>query len=741
MPHAAIAGARGIRLHGVCFAIIAALAVVALLSLGAVIVRGAETIPDEPDAVLVDGPSHAAIVADVDGDGQPELVRITDLAPGGIQLGVEIWQQGLDGRWGITAPAVPLQRGRSAAERTAGASGDRDDMQPALANDSVRLLLWREGGRAHVLAVVNAGNAVGDQVPCCLTVWEVTEPLGGGAPSLTLLVNTHGGGDTVFAVDMDGDGTDELAVRVPAGANTPAGFGVLRRTAGRFIVTSQPLNAGDVAQPYLLGNSDGLKGDEIGLIGSFGAGGTGYGLTRVSLRAGKIHAETTELPSNGGVLPVAVNGTGPSRIVFGDLDQPLLAFSWPADKEMSQVGRSSRLGRPVGVIGTGANLRIIVRRQPPQPLDLIGPDLSESSAHGVPSSAAAKPFLDKTYSPYAGPWPDPLPGNVEAQVYAGELIRASADGSVASAPMAALPGMAPLGELGRGGAWTALAQRMGPTPSAAEIVRNGGALHQNDEFSITLVHTSEVLTPEAGGGVIRPAVEDAVLDARAGTNGQEALLIGAPVFEASVVAPQGSFAMSVTGLSTELNVLRRNPDLNSPREIAGPPFRIPIVSSLGPPGNQAFDAALHVITPAGHGYTARWHVRLLRTPPKITVESPFLSLGFGATIRGQTDPSATVTADGQSTHAGPDGRYQLTVPAGLIPHDVRVQAQDPIGNLASITANVVAPIDYRRLPWLPIVGLLTVAAGAILFLRAPRLVKRPAPSSGDDAPFEEIDPD
>jgi len=740
MPLAAIAGARGTGLLVARIVLVATLAVAALQGLGAAAVHGATTIPDEPETVLVDGPSHAAVVADVDGDGQPELVRITDLAPGGIQLGVEIWRQGRDGRWAITAPAVPLGRGRSAAERAAGVSGDRENMLPALANDSVRLLLWREGGRARVLAVVNAGNGPGDQVPCCLTVWEVTEPLGGGAPSLTLLIDTQRGGDTVFAVDMDGDGTDELAVREPAAANTPAGFSVQRWTAGRFIVTSQPLNAGDVAQPYLLGDSDGLKGDEIGLIGSFGPGGTGYGLTRVSLRKRAIHAETTELPSNGAVLTVAASDTGPSEIVFGDQDHRLLAFSWPADKEMTQVGRSSRLGRPVGVIGTDTDLRIMLRRDAPPALDLIGPDLSESSIQEVRPSDAAKPFFDKTYAPYLGPWPDPLPGNVEAQVYGGELIRASTDGSPAWAPIAALPGMAPLGELGRDGAWTALAQRMG-TPSAGEITRNGGVLHQNDEFSITLVHTSEVLTPEAGGGAIRPAVDDAVVDARAGTNGQEALLIGTPAFEASVVAPQGSFAMTVTGVSTELHQLVRNPDLNSSPEIAGPPFRIPIVSSLGSPGNQAFDAALHVITPAGHGYTARWHVRLLRTPPRIGAESPFLSLTFSGTISGQTDPTATVTADGQSTHADTKGHYQLNVPAGFIPRDVRVQARDPIGNVSSVTVSVVAPIDYRRLPGLPIVIVLTVVVGGILFVRAPKLVSRPATSRGDDAPFEEIDAD
>jgi len=741
MPHAASAGARGTRLR---LALIAALAFTALPALGPAAIRGAATVPDEPGAVLVDGPTYAAIVADVDGDGLPELVRVTHSGADGSRLAVEIWRQRPDQTWAATAPAVALRRGRGIGEDLISTPSDRDNLTPLLADGTVRLLLWHQGGRSHVLAVVNAGSSPGDQAPCCLTVWEVTEPAGGGPPVLTLLMETHRGGDTAFAVDMDGDGTDELAVREPAGANSASGFSILRWRAGRFTIISQPLNAGDAAQPYLLGNSDGLRGDEIGLIGSFGAGATGFGLTRVSLRAGEIHAETSELPSNGGVVPVAADGVRPSLILFGDVDQPVMAFSWPADKEMNAVGRSSRPGRPVGVIGTGANLRIMLRRNAPPALDLIGPDLSESSVQTVRPSDAAKPFLNKTYAPYIGPWTGSLPGGSGAQVYAGQLIRASAGGLPASAPMAVLPGMAPLGQLGRDGSWTALAQRMEPPPDAPEMERRGGTLLHAQEFGITLVPTCEVLAPELAAGVIQPAVEHAVVDARGGTKGQEALLIGTPVFEAIAAAPLGSVAMTVTGNSTELYVLVRNPDRGSSSrpEIAGPPFRIPIVSSLASSGNQAFDAALHMITPAGHGYTARWHVRLLRVPPKITVESPFISLTFAATIRGQTDPSATVTAEGQSTHAGPDGRYQLTVPAGFIPRDVRVQAQDPIGNLTTVTANVVAPIDYRRLPWLPIVALLTAAAGAILFVRAPRLAgRRAATTQADDAPFEEIDAD
>jgi hypothetical protein len=739
MPLARIAGARRAGLLACGIALLTTLAASGL-TVGPSAARGASTIPDEPGAFLIDRPSYAALVADVDGDGIGELIRITNAGIDRSRLVVEVWRQAVDGTWSTDGPAVPLRRARSPADRVTGVPADRDGMVPVLADGRVRLLLWRQGGRPHVLVVVNADSGIDERGPCCLTVWELTDPPSGVGPSLTLLIDTQRGGDSVFAVDMDGDGTEELAVRdVPAGSALGS-FSVLRWSGGRFTVISRPLNAGDEAQPYLLGNSDGLPGDEVGLIGSFGSG-TAYGLTRVSLLAGAIESETTDIPGTapGVVMPLMAGADAASLILFGEGDQVLRTYSWPAGKELTEVARSSRRGRPLGVIGSGSTLRILLGREASAALDLIGPDLSEGSVQSVVAADAAKPFFDKTYTPYVGPWPDFQPAGSDAQVFGGKLIRAQPGLAPQLSPMAALPAMAPLGELGRDGAWTALAQRTAPAPRVAEMARRGGELLQNDEFTITFARTDDVLSPEVGGGAIHPAVEDAILDASATTAQGEGLLIGTPVFAASVVAPPGSLAIAANGRFGEVSRLAKTPSAD--QEIAGPPFRVPIGSSAGSSGNQAFAAALHIITPAGHAYTARWHVRLLRTPPKLRAEAPFLSLGFRATIHGQTDPTAIVTADGQSTHAGRDGRFELNVPAGFVPRDVRLQARDPIGNVANVSVNVVAPLDYRRLPWTPIIFLLTLGAGAILFLRAPRLVGRPAASRVDEGTLEEIDAD
>src|SRR5437588_2599816 len=146
MPPAAVPSTRGTaRISRPAVVIVLAASQVALFGLGPV--HAATTLPDEPGAVRIDGPSYAALVTDVDGDGVSELVRITNTGGDGTGLGVEIWRQAGDGSWDITGLAVPLRRGVINA----------DYLMPATVGDSVRLLRWRQAGRDRVLAVVETG--------------------------------------------------------------------------------------------------------------------------------------------------------------------------------------------------------------------------------------------------------------------------------------------------------------------------------------------------------------------------------------------------------------------------------------------------------------------------------------------------------------------------------------------------------------------------------------------------------
>ena len=246
-------------------------------------VRGATTLPDEPGAIRLDGPSYAAIVADVDGDGVPELVRVTGTGGDGTGIGVEVWQQTADGSWDIMAPATPLQRAHGPDEAVF-APIDPNGLAPARVGDGVRLLSWHQAGKERVLAIVNAAYAASDAGPCCLTVWEVTQPAGAGPPILRLMANPHLGGGTVFSVDMDGDGTDELATLAAGGQNAPSSFSVLR-----WIVNTSPEFLGS---PYLSGMANQR-------FGSTGGGSSAFPLldTRTARAGSGLLTETRFSPA------------------------------------------------------------------------------------------------------------------------------------------------------------------------------------------------------------------------------------------------------------------------------------------------------------------------------------------------------------------------------------------------------------------------------------------------------------
>ncbi len=150
---------------------------------------------------------------------------------------------------------------------------------------------------------------------------------------------------------------------------------------------------------------------------------------------------------------------------------------------------------------------------------------------------------------------------------------------------------------------------------------------------------------------------------------------------------------------------------------------------------------MFLVTPAGHGYRASFSVRVVTVRPALSAEAGFFSLGLDTTVNGTTDPASRVVVDGAEVPVAADGSFRASVPAGPLPRDVTVIATDPFGHTATRQVSVLAPLDYRRLPWIPIIAALTVAAGAVLFLRAPRPGGHPIGESIDEGVVEEVDPD
>ena len=148
---------------------------------------------------------------------------------------------------------------------------------------------------------------------------------------------------------------------------------------------------------------------------------------------------------------------------------------------------------------------------------------------------------------------------------------------------------------------------------------------------------------------------------------------------------------------------------------------------------------LLALTPAGQGYGRNWTVSIHTQPPSLSASTPFASLGFDVGVSGRTAPDASVAVDGSPVPVAADGRFTVAVSAGLWPRDVQIEATDPLGNRTTTSISVVAPLDYRQLPWIPIVALLTILAGIVLYLRVPPA--RPATASGpiSDATLEDLD--
>jgi hypothetical protein len=716
-------------------------------------VNAAATVPPEPGSRLLPGTTYGAIVADLDGDGVRELIRLTPLERDPSKLAVETWREARNGSWAATGQAA-LRRGASVDEQLSGIpKPDADRTLPLLVNDRARLVTWHDGTRARVLAVVIGAQAVGGAPPCCLTAWDVTEGTA-GAPVLRKLVDTQRGGDEVFAVDLDGDGVDELVVREPSTeARDATPVSVLRWTGSRFERLTAQVGSGlvGVGALSILGDSDGLPGAEMALVGGVPTDqGVDARLTRISLRGGRVHVEQMPVTSFGAAMTVD-GGTaeGGPIIVFGDDQDFLTAISWPADSAPTVLKSTTRQGRPVAMLGTGGGARIVVRRSRPEVVDILGADLGTVSARGATASTAAAPFVASPLRPYIGPWPDPLPDGATGFIFQGTLIVAASGEPPDSTPMAVLPGMAPVGVLGADGAWTALLQVAAANlpeawtalvQAAADLPdRRGGQLPSLAAASLTLARTDVVLAPESDDGRLPAQVEGGVVDPHDATG--RTLLSGGTAISAMVGAPEGSLVEVAAGDPGRLAVLGGN----VPATVEGgvPLYRVPIDVPPASGAHVQLTALVYLATPAGHGYAASWRLIVQRDAPALAAETSMFSLGLSASVSGRTDAGATVTVtvDGSQAAVSASGAFEASVPAGLFPRDVRVEATNLVGKRATLVLSVVGPIDYRRLPWIPIVVALTLLIGAVLFVRAPRPNRSPSAHADGDGNFEELEPD
>jgi FG-GAP repeat len=669
--------------------------------------RGATSIPAEHDT-LVDGGVISAVVGDVTGDGVRELVRI--VAEGG-PLAAQVISIGAGGAVQLH-PEAALRR--SATPADFGILGhtppDADGMYPVTINDAVRLLVVRVAGGERVLVAAESGLDLAGG-PCCMTLWQVGVDPETGATDLHLLSSDLPGATAITVVDLDGDGTDELAITAPLSLRLGGtrAVEVARWQGTTFSADANAWFIPPVGSDLVnIGDTDGLPGDELAMVAIVDVTGASSPATLIRLALDPVtglREDTADVPFPGAA--VGIRGPDGSRVAVASPIEGTVLLDWPAGGAPNVETSSLRSGVPLAVLGAGDAARLLLLRNG-QFVDVL--DGTLLPRQGLTGSPAAAPFLDSDLEPFVGIVPGGLPAGTDAVVFRGRLARApdpnaGPAGYLATDVVAVLPGMEPIGVFGPGGGW------MGLVDAPIQTAREGGGMVDVAPSGalLSVAPTSEVLTPETERGALQPELTGA------------RLLDGQPA--RSTIGSAGPFEIAVTAPPTSRVALdTSDPQLAARRRTDESGHLTLNVDAAGPPDGSdfSFSFRLQVATPGGHGYGDVWEVQVLRRPPPLSASAPASSWAFDVPVRGLTRPGVSVTVDGTPVAVAADGRFSATVPAGILPRDVTILATDPVGNEARAIVSVVAVSDYRTWPWIPIVTALTVLAGALLYLRAPR---------------------
>jgi hypothetical protein len=666
-----------------------------------------------------------AIVGDVDGDGVRELVRLVPRAGDDLHLAVEVVQVDAAGEVRQLGEA-PLLRGASFDEQFNGLTRPGETMLPARVDDGARLLAWRVDGRERVLAV--AIGAQDDERPCCLAVWQV-ELDGAGGVRLGLLLDVLRSAAAIQVADLDADGTDELVVSEPielAAPNVVAVY-VLRWTGETFAMLRGSVSPAPSAPLVALGDSDGLRGDEVGLVAAYGSGVDTVLLHRISLAPdGALRTERADLPLPADV--VALPGPAGGRLVLASDSGGSVMVDWPSGADRMTVEATSiRGGRPLAVIGSGDDARVLLQRG--DSVDVL--DATLTPRQGVLGSPASALFRATEEAPYVGPLPGGLPDGRAATLFRGRLITAVGGTDaprihlLGDVPVGVLPATVPLGSFGPDGGWMALA-----SATAFDATREGGSLvgpaGPVAGARVAAVRSEAVLRPETDGGRLDPTLSGAVRSSR---QPARPLILARDGFELEIAAPQGTLLRAYLAGATAPEPQLVGPSGAARLSIPGEP--------TGADDDERLTVRLVAVTPAGQGYGALWEVQLRRTAPTLEVTASAAPFAFEVPLLGRTSPGAAVVVDGQPVPIAEDGTFEVAVGAGPLPRVVRIEATDAVGNRSEQTLSVVGFLDYRQLPWIPMAVVFTLVVGLILFLRAPR--PAPAGQRADDAHLEEIE--
>ncbi len=681
-------------------------------SIGASMPAPLVAIPDEPGAEMITQTTLVqAVAADLDSDGSREIVMLAGEDDGGLTA--EAWRDGAEGWQRLGDPMQVVPPG--------------DDGLASWEGTPARLIVRRAAGTDHVTLVRQP--SVRDPYgvhPCCLLLDDLV--LGPDGLQLVEVAARADAVDAVRVLDLDGDGTDELVASrslLPLGdISYPTDMYVHRWTADRFAVTVQQLTIGSGDTPFLLGDTDGRPGDELGIAATAGRA----ALYRISL-------------ADDGTLAVDDAGTAARAAIAVPLGDDrgvavlhttgiLAVHAWPAGEALGPPIGSVAMenGTLLGVVADEGTPSVVVDRTVVgERLHIRGlPDLAAQPSSSLPPSAAASAVAIGAVQPYSGPIPGGDADGEPILVAAGWLLGAGPEPT----PFGPLAGAQPIGLVGAGGDQLALlhgsAMASGLDPAGGRM--DAVAPMPGAAISVVPFALARALGPGIDDGRFDPPLTGTVEGGR-----PSEILVGRAGFAARIVAPVGS-RMYLDGIGS-----------STPSILSIPASGHALVSIAAPEAADAGEATrvtLTVTTPAGQSYLARWHVRLADGPPPLAAAA-HTRLGAGdVDVSGEAPVHASVTVDGAPVAVDADGHFVAHVALPPWPTDVVVTATDPLGNSATRTVSGVGWLDYRLLPWVAIAALALAAAAVALFLRVPRPEPAETPRAGDDdAALEELEAD
>lgn len=683
----------------------------------------------DPDAALaLPGTTVVAVVADLDNDGSSELVRLVDRTVPGFDL--EAWAADDEG-WSVAATGelVPPQ----------------DPETQAAFGEVGSLLTVRVGDRDRVLALTGSyagGDSEISPSPCCLEIREAR--ISGGRVTLQP-VAAHDGADFVQPVDLDGDGTDELMTQLTTWQD-PEDEGSFRLNLHRR-VGDRYEPAFEMERPArigggVVGDADGRPGEEVYMAVTENGD-----LQRLVHRDGEIVVEDGHIDLGEGFEAWVIGAA--NGVIVLQHPEGVRMLRWPRGGDLTEVGRISTMTFPsIGIVGEGADALVIAQ----DGFDFAGEaravttiyDLELRELGEIPMPEAARDLhdamadlasrgapLDGRYFPYSGPMPSGRRGPTE-YLTNGVLVAPGEERGFETRPTRMLLGRFPVGRLGPDDSWLALHESMGGFYGRFGMQGGGTGLVPYATGPLT-ADTSLVLMPyeELVGGAAGVTTSVSFTGAvEVSRDGHRSQIVAPPDgFEATISAPPGTTVMTHDGVAVTED------------EVGDEPLVIEVAPRRpNRESNVEFSRSVIVVTPLGDGSIVRWDGSFVAEPPTLDVAARSEAFSMRTTISGTASPGSSVVVGSHAAEVDATGAFSIDIDVPIWPIDVAVVASDPIGNETVAMLQVVGFLDYRGLPWIPILGVATVAAGAFLFMHTPKRRERQQ-LAWDGATLEEVDGD